>query len=69
MRPQKHVPLAILAILALLLAFTASMGLLGDRLASTEEARPAPKEEPPAFDRQINLVYTANNLAYTDTCG
>jgi hypothetical protein len=28
-----------------------------------------PEEEAPAFDRQVDIVYTVNNLGYTDTCG
>lgn len=37
------------------------------------DSAPALADEPEkasvTYDRQINLVYTINNLGYTDTCG
>ena len=29
----------------------------------------APQAAAPAYDKQVLLVYTVNNLGYTDTCG
>lgn len=39
--------------------------------ALTAMARPeeTAQEEPPTYDRKISLVYTVNNLGYSDTCG
>ncbi len=28
-----------------------------------------PAGEAPAYEQQVNLVYTVNNLGYTETCG
>jgi hypothetical protein len=29
----------------------------------------AAADEPPAYDREIHLVYSVNNYGYTDVCG
>ncbi len=49
--------------------------VLTSTLAATDTPGGAPSaaapaaQAAPAYDRQVNLVYTVNNLGYTDTCG
>ena len=45
-----------------------AMFLLAPVALETRGQQP-PAQEAPTFDRQVNLVYTVNNLGYTDTCG
>jgi hypothetical protein len=53
----------------LLCVFAAAWVSRGDPTA--EEAAGTARSEPPAptFDRQVNLVYTVNNMGFTDVCG
>jgi hypothetical protein len=39
--------------------------------ALTVAARPeeAAQEESPTYDKKLTLLYTVNNLGYSDTCG
>ncbi len=48
--------------------FISAVFLLAPVALETMGQQP-PAQEAPAFDRQVNLVYTVNNLGYNDTCG
>jgi hypothetical protein len=44
----------------------------GACLLAMREGAPGPQAragEAPAFEKQINLVYTVSNFGYTETCG
>ncbi len=52
-----------------------TIGLLlcaGACLVAIREDAPGPRAlagEGPAFEKQVNLIYTVSNFGYTETCG
>ena len=51
------------------LTLIALVAPLAAALRADGEGAAATAPDPPAWDRQVKIAFTVNNLGYTDTCG